>query len=522
MKDASPSTPSIAIDLRGISKSFGTVQANKNIDLCVPAGTIHGIVGENGAGKSTLMSILYGFYEADSGEIYINGKLTQIRNSTDAIAAGIGMVHQHFMLVENFTVLENIILGAESGVMLSGSIAAATTEIMRLEERFGLRVDLHARIDEIPVGQQQRVETIKALYRGARILILDEPTGVLTPQEADQLFDILRALRDQGVTVIIITHKLREIMDLTDNVSVMRQGEMVAHLKTSQTSKEALAELMVGRKIRMNLDKTPARPKETLIKIRGLGLVDDQKIQRLDDLSLEVRAGEIVGIAGVSGNGQSELLEILSGMRPCSEGEIHINGLTITPRQTTDPEKVRNASIAHVPEDRLKRGLIPRFSASESSILGYHNGPDYNDTILTKTAAIKKHCLHLMQRFDVRPADPDLKSANFSGGNQQKLILAREMDPQPKVLLIGQPTRGVDIGAIAFIHQQIISMRDQGSAVLLVSGELDELISLADRILVMFDGRIVGEVQAEEADERTLGLMMANAHSTEEKEATHV
>ncbi len=522
MKDASSPTPPMAIDLRGISKSFGTVQANKDIYFSVPQGTIHGIVGENGAGKSTLMSILYGFYEADSGEIYIDGKLTRIRNSTDAIAAGIGMVHQHFMLVENFTVLENIILGAESGAMLSRSIADATTEAERLEEEFGLHVDLHARIDEIPVGQQQRVETIKALYRGARILILDEPTGVLTPQEADQLFDILRSLRDKGVTVIIITHKLREIMDLTDNVSVMRQGQIVANVKTSETSKEELAELMVGRKIRMDLDKTAADPKETLIEIKHLGLIDEQQIKRLEDITFEVHSGEIVGIAGVSGNGQSELLEILSGMRPCSKGEAHINGLTITPSQHSNPGEVRHASIAHVPEDRLKRGLIPRFSAGESAILGYHNNPEYNGAILSKAEAIKKHCLHLMDAFDVRPNHPALKSANFSGGNQQKLILAREMDPDPKVLLVGQPTRGVDIGAIEFIHKQIIAMRDRGSAVLLVSGELDELISLADRIVVMFDGRIVGEVNAAEADERTLGLMMANAHQEDEyKEATH-
>ncbi len=517
MNDSSLNAP-LAIDLRGISKSFGAVQANKDINLAVPAGTIHGIVGENGAGKSTLMSILYGFYEADSGEIYINGKLTKIRNSTDAIAAGIGMVHQHFMLVENFTVLENIILGAESGVMLSRSIGDASKEVQRLEDEFGLHVDLNARIDKIPVGQQQRVETIKALYRGAKILILDEPTGVLTPQEADQLFDILRSLKEKGVTVIIITHKLREIMDLTDNVSVMRQGQMVANVKTSETSKEELAELMVGRKIRMDLDKTPAEPKEVLLKVQGLRLVDEQNIARLDDVSFEVRSGEILGVAGVSGNGQSELLEILSGMRNCTEGEVDINGLVITPKKTTNPEIVRRSSIAHVPEDRLKRGLIPRFAANESAILGYHNSPDCNYKILTKTEAIKNHCLHLMDVFDVRPNDPYLKSANFSGGNQQKLILAREMDPDPKVLLVGQPTRGVDIGAIEFIHKQIIAMRDTGSAVLLISGELDELISLADRIIVMFDGKIVGEVMADEADERTLGLMMANAHQDDNED----
>ncbi len=512
------SESSIAIELKDISKSFGSVQANKNVNLKIYKGTIHGIVGENGAGKSTLMSILYGFYEADSGKIYINSKETTIKNSTDAIKAGIGMVHQHFMLVENFTVLENVILGAESGAMLSKSITDATSEVKKLEESYGLYVDLDARIDEIPVGQQQRVETIKALYRGAKILILDEPTGVLTPQEADQLFDILRALKAQGTTIVIITHKLREIMDLTDNVSVMRNGEIVANLKTLQTSKEELAELMVGRKILMEVEKTPAKPTDTLINVENLGLIDSGGVRRLDNLNFKVRAGEIVGVAGVSGNGQSELLEILSGMYPCSEGKVQISDITITPKHQTNPKKIRDAGIAHVPEDRLKRGLIPQFIASESSILGYHNLPEYNGAVLTKTEAIRNHCLNLMENFDVRPRDPDIKSANFSGGNQQKLILAREMEKTPKVLLVGQPTRGVDIGAIEFIHKQIINMRDKGSAILLVSGELEELISLSDRIIVMFDGKIVGEVDAKEADEKTLGLLMTNSHTQKEEQ----
>ncbi len=511
------SDSSIAIELKGISKSFSSVQANKNVNLKIYKGTIHGIVGENGAGKSTLMSILYGFYEADSGKIYINSKETSIKNSTDAIKAGIGMVHQHFMLVENFTVLENIILGAESGAILSQSIANAINEVRKLEQNYGLYVDLNARIDEIPVGQQQRVETIKALYRGAKILILDEPTGVLTPQEADQLFDILRALKEQGTTVVIITHKLREIMDLTDNVSVMRNGEIVANLKTSQTSKEELAELMVGRKIHMEIEKSSTEPGKTLINVENLGLTDDQGIKRLDNLNFKVKAGEIMGVAGVSGNGQSELLEILSGMRPCTDGKAQIVDITITPNQQTNPKNIRNAGIAHVPEDRLKRGLIPQFLASESSILGYHNSHSYNGLFLTKTEAIRSHCIDIMERFDVRPRDPDIKSANFSGGNQQKLILAREMDRAPEVLLVGQPTRGVDIGAIEFIHKQIITMRDKGSAILLVSGELDELISLSDRIIVMFDGKIVGEVNADQADEKTLGLLMTNSHKQEEE-----
>lgn len=507
----------VAIELKDISKSFGSVQANKNVNLKIYKGTIHGIVGENGAGKSTLMSILYGFYEADHGKIYVNSKETTIKNSTDAINAGIGMVHQHFMLVENFTVLENIILGAESGMILSHSITNAKNEIKKLEESYGLYVDLNALVQNIPVGQQQRVETIKALYRGAKILILDEPTGVLTPQEADQLFDILRALKEQGTTIVIITHKLREIMRLTDYVSVMRGGEIVTSLKTSQTSKEELAELMVGRKIHLEIDKTPVKPGETLIDVKNLGLTDTQGVKRLDNINFQVKAGEIVGVAGVSGNGQSELLEILSGLSPCSDGKVQISDITITPKEQTDPRAIRNASIAHVPEDRIKRGLIPQFVASETAILGYHNSSAYNGIILTKTEKIRSHCVDLMENFDVRPNDPDIKSANFSGGNQQKLILAREMEKIPKVLLVGQPTRGVDIGAIEFIHKQIVDMRDKGSAVLLVSGELDELLSLSDRIIVMFDGKIVGQVDASKADERMLGLLMTNSYENKEE-----
>jgi simple sugar transport system ATP-binding protein len=504
-------TPPPAIDLRGISKAFGAVQANKDVNLTVPAGTIHGIVGENGAGKSTLMSILYGFYEADSGETHINGHPTTIRNSSDAIHAGIGMVHQHFMLVENFTALENIMLGAESGFMLSASIREAERELRRLETEFGLHVDITVPVDTLPVGQQQRVEILKALYRGAEILILDEPTGVLTPQEADQLFNILRSLKERGVTVIIITHKLREIMDLTDNVSVMRAGMIVADVATHETTREELAELMVGRKVRMNIDRTVAEPGDTLLDVRDLTYRDDQGIARVDHVSLSVRSGEILGIAGVSGNGQSELLEILSGMAPVTSGEVTINGVDVTARRTTDPATIRKHQITHVPEDRIKRGLVKAFAASETAVLGYHNDAAFNGTFLTKPGAIRDHTRHLMESFDVRPPDPSLRSANFSGGNQQKLILAREMDRQPRVLLVGQPTRGVDIGAIEFIHSQIVAMRDSGSAVLLVSGELEELMNLADRIVVMFEGRIVGEVDAAEADERTLGLMMANA-----------
>ena len=507
---APPAGPA-AIDLVGVSKAFGAVQANDDVSLSVAKGTIHGIVGENGAGKSTLMSILYGFYEADSGEILVAGKKTDIRSPSDAIAVGIGMVHQHFMLVDTFTVLENAMLGAESGPMLASGIEAARAELLRLESEYGLHVDPGAVTGELPVGEQQRVEILKALYRGAEILILDEPTGVLTPQETDQLFRILDSLRRRGVTVVLITHKLREIMAITDNVSVMRGGRIVADRRTAETSREELAELMVGRKVLVDVDKAAADPGRTLVRAEGLTVTDRQGIDRLDHVSLELRAGEIVGIAGVSGNGQSELIEALSGIRPVSEGHFEINGVRVDAGNPRDPAMMREIGVAHVPEDRLRRGLVKSFTASESSILGYHNDARFNDRLLTRPDEISGHCAELMESFDVRPRDPGLKSANLSGGNQQKLILAREMLRRPSVLLVGQPTRGVDIGAIEFIHRQIVAMRDDGCAILLVSVEIDEIMSLADRILVMFEGRIVGEVEGGKADETTIGLMMANA-----------
>ena len=500
-----------AIELRGINKSFGPVHANKNVALSIEKGTIHGIIGENGAGKSTLMSILYGFYEADSGDVLINGTVTKIRSSNEAIAAGIGMVHQHFMLVDPFSVLENVMLGAEGGALLNRGIDTAREELERLEREYGLDVPVDALAGELPVGLQQRVEILKALYRGAEILILDEPTGVLTPQETDQLFRILKALKDQGVTVVLITHKLQEIMAVTDGVSVMRGGEMVAHRKTSETSKEELAELMVGRKVLLKVDKDEAQPDATALNVEGLSVISADGVPRVDNVSFSVRRGEIVGIAGVSGNGQSELLEALSGIVAPSKGKIEIDGTTITSEHRLDAREIRGLGVAHVPEDRHRMGLVTAFTADESAILGYHNSDAYNGRILMNRKAITEDCAEKMAAYDVRPPTPSLKSANFSGGNQQKIVLAREMARKPVVLLVGQPTRGVDIGAIEYIHKNLVAMRDAGSAVLLVSVELEEIMSLSDRILVMFEGRIVGEVDAKDADERMLGLMMANA-----------
>ena len=514
-------TAAPAIELRHVNKAFGTVQANKDVSLTVAPGTIHGIIGENGAGKSTLMSILYGFYEADSGEILIGGRATPIRSSRDAIDAGIGMVHQHFMLVDTMSVVENIMLGAESGAILTSSVAKARAELERLERDYNLDVDPEALAGDLPVGQQQRVEILKALYRGADILILDEPTGVLTPQETDQLFRILDSLRKQGVTVVLITHKLREIMAITDHVSVMRGGEMVAHRVTAETSKEELAELMVGRKVLLSVDKQAPHPGETVLSVENLTYVDGAGVARVDHVSFSVRAGEVVGIAGVSGNGQSELLEVLSGIRRATSGTFDLLGRRFSAARPLDPSTLRALSAAHVPEDRLRSGLVRTFDAQESAILGYHRDPAYNNGVFLDSAAIRNDCARRMADFDVRPQAPALKTANFSGGNQQKIVLARELSRGPRLLLVGQPTRGVDIGAIEFIHKNLIAMRDAGSAVLLVSVELDEIMSLSDRILVMFEGRIVGEVAAGEADERLLGLMMANAATDEEALARH-
>ncbi|WP_147819448.1 ABC transporter ATP-binding protein [Salidesulfovibrio onnuriiensis] len=506
-----------AVELIGLNKHFGPVHANRDVSISVPRGTVHGIVGENGAGKSTMMAMLYGFYKADSGRIRINGQDVNITSPSDAISRGIGMVHQHFMLVEPFTVLENVILGVERGGMIQGSLNHARKELKRLGEEYGLDVDPDARIRDLSVGLQQRVEILKALYRGAETLILDEPTGVLTPQEADHLFRILDTLRSQGKTVILITHKLREIMAITDNVSVMRRGTMVAHRPTAETSKEELAELMVGRKVLLRVEKGEARPGQCVVSLENVGYTDGMGRERLKDISFSICTGEILGIAGVSGNGQSELLEVLSGIAPVNKGRIMFKGEEIaSPGRQTNPQDLRREGIAHVAEDRHRMGMIMDFTAAENTILGYHRDKDINGRVLMDLGKVEARCREHMEKFDVRPPIPNLAASGFSGGNQQKIVLAREMEENPDLLLVGQPTRGVDIGAIEFIHKQLIAMRDAGKAVLLVSVELDEIMSLADRILVMFDGRIIGEVAAKDATEQKLGLMMAGCKNAAE------
>ena len=497
-----------AIELKGISKSFGPVRANRDINLSITKGEIHGIVGENGAGKSTLMEILYGHYSADSGTIFLDGQETPIPDSQAAINAGIGMVHQHFMLVENFTVLENIILGAEDGALLAPSLARARGLLAELASEYELEVDPAAVVEDLSVGLQQRVEILKALFRNADILILDEPTGVLTPSEADHLFRILRNLRDQGKTILLITHKLREIMDVTDSVSVMRRGELVASLRTKDTSPEELAELMVGRKVLLRVEKQPPQTGDALLDVENLSMTDKNGLKRLKEVSFNVREGEIFGIAGVAGNGQSELLAVLGGITAGS-GTVRVKGHEIDIAQA-DGQARRSAGIAHVPEDRHRLGLIMEFAQWENAVFGYHATDRYCSRLgLTRRQSIFEVAEAKIEKYDIRPANRHLSASRFSGGNQQKIVIAREFERDPDILIVGQPTRGVDIGAIEFIHRQIIALRDAGKAILLISVELDEILSLADRIAVMFDGSMSADTQAKDTDERELGMLMA-------------
>ena len=496
-----------AVELRGIDKRFGAVHANRDVHCRIAAGCIHGLVGENGAGKTTLMCILYGFYPADRGEIRISGRPVRIRSSRDALAAGIGMVHQHFMLVDTFTVLENIMLGAEGGPGLAAASRRARRELEQLEREYGLEVPLDALAGELPVGLRQRVEILKALHRGARILILDEPTGALTPQESEHLFRILRRLRDQGRTVILITHRLREILAVADRVSVLRRGRMVAERDVAGASVDQLAELMVGRRVqRAARQPRPERGGERL-RAEAISVADADGVRRLDRVSLSLHAGEILGIAGVAGNGQSELLEVLSGLRPATAGRVLVDG---RPAMAGSRGR-RRQGIAHVPEDRQRRGLVLAFRACESALLGYVDERRYGRPPLLHWPSIRADTATRMESFDIRPRNPLEPTASLSGGNQQKLVLAREIERDPGILLVGQPTRGVDIGAIELIHRRLLELRDAGKAILLVSADLDEVMALADRILVLYSGRIAGEVRTEAATERELGLLMTGA-----------
>ncbi len=524
-----------AVLMRHIDKRFGAVHANRDVQLSVAAGTVHGIVGENGAGKSTLMSILYGFYQADSGEIEVEGVPAVISGSREAIALGIGMVHQHFMLVDTLSALDNVMLGAEPHWQLQRARSAVRSALDALMRDTGMAVRLDAPVSALPVGERQRLEILKALYRGARILILDEPTAVLTPQETEALFDTLRKLRSRGTTILLITHKLKEIIALCDAVTVMRGGAVVLACEIGQTSVDGLAEAMVGRRVQMG--RAGAQPGTStstststgtgtgtgtgtapaagplLLSAHSLQWRDALGVLRLDGVSLDLHGGEIVGIAGVSGNGQSELLDVLSGMLAPQQGRLDVGGRHFDAQGRAgwlDTAAARRLGLAHVPEDRHKRALVLPFAAWESAALGYQRR--YSPRGWMQQRAMRKDCAAMMERYDVRPRNPALRSSKFSGGNQQKLVLAREALPAPQVLLVGQPTRGVDIGAIEFIHGRLRAMRDAGGAVLVVSSELDEILALADRVIVMNAGRITGELPIARCTEAGLGRLMGGAH----------
>ncbi len=502
-----PST--MAVRMVGINKRFGAVAANADVSLSIAAGTVHGIVGENGAGKSTLMSVLYGFYQADSGSIEVAGQPANIRNSDDAIGLGIGMVHQHFMLVDTLTALENVMLGAEPHWLLKRADAQVRKQLESLMQDTGLHVNLDALVGDLPVGDQQRLEILKALYRGAKVLILDEPTAVLTPQETTHLFKVLAHLRSQGTTILLITHKLKEVMGLCDCVTVMRAGQVVQEMPISQASIESLAQAMVGRKVQMGRVQEVEKPVgDVLLSLRKVQVRDAQNVVRLADINLDLRAGEIVGVAGVSGNGQSELLDVLSGLLTPTEGEMQLGSQSFSQAAWLDPRTARKLGLAHVPEDRHARAMVMAFSAWESAVLGYDGLPSYTQRGWMNHTGMRNATAQMMERFDVRPRDPELGSSKFSGGNQQKLVLARELGQAPKVLLVGQPTRGVDIGAIEFIYSQLRAMRDAGCAVLVVSSELDEILALSNRVIVMNQGRVTGELAIEECSEANLGLLM--------------
>ncbi len=503
-----------AVEFRNISKAFGAVQANADVSFSVAKGSIHGVIGENGAGKSTLMSILYGYYNADSGNLLIDGQQHNIRTSHEAIALGIGMVHQHFMLVENFTVLDNVMLGSESGFRLAAQRAQVEARLREICTRYRLDVDPLARIDQLSVGAQQRVEILKQIYRSANILILDEPTAVLTAQETASLFEILRLFKEQGKTIILITHKLGEIMEITDQVTVMRGGRVAGAVATAATSKEELATMMVGRQIVSELPRAACSPGAVVLDVKGLQLRDASGVRLLADIDLTIRAGEIVAVAGVSGNGQSELMEILAGMRLPDAGQVSFLGKPL-PFKHADalPATFRDLGIGHVPEDRLRDGVIKDFSVMHNTVFGYQQRVR-NRWGLLDFKAIAARCAHLLQAFDVRPSNPDLRIGLLSGGNQQKVVIAREVSAAPRLMLVGQPTRGVDIGTIEAIHTRLLKMRDDGVAILLVSVELEEVRALADRIVVMSGGRITGELKVEEFDTTRIGLMMGGMHKS--------
>ena len=502
------------LELRGITKRFPGVLANDRIDLDLRRGEVHALLGENGAGKSTLMNILYGLYRPDEGEIVLNGKPVAFSSAKDAISRGMGMVHQHFMLIPVMTVAENIVLGTEpteAGIMLD--YGAARQRVRELAESFGFHVDPDARIENITVGQQQRVEILKALYRRADILILDEPTAVLTPQEAGELFGILRTLRAElGLSVIFISHKLNEVLDIADRITVLRRGQKIGTVPREGATEEELARMMVGRDVLLRVEKPPLTPGEALLEVADLHATDDRGIEKVRGVSFRVRAGEILGIAGVDGNGQTELIEAITGLRSPASGTITVAGKTVT--RHAHARTMLESGIGHIPEDRQRRGLVLEFTLAENVALhDFRYPPDSQHGWLYPRRLIER-ARRLIKEFDVRGGGPSTRAGALSGGNQQKLVVAREVERDPKVLVAAQPTRGLDVGAIEYVHRRLVTERDEGRAILLVSLELDEILSLSDRILVIFEGRVVGEYPPS-ATEEELGLAMTGGRAKE-------
>lgn len=498
------------VEMKNITKKFGNFTANDNIDLTVHKGEVHALLGENGAGKTTLMNILYGLYQQTSGDIYIREKKTNISDPNIAIKNGIGMVHQHFMLVQPFTVTENIILGMETTKGISLDMKKARKDVKELSDKYGLYVDADAKIEDISVGMQQRVEILKALYRGAEILILDEPTAVLTPQEIVDLMKIIRGLTAQGKTIIIITHKLKEIKMIADYCTIIRRGKGIDTVKVSETSQDDLASKMVGREVSFNVHKEDKEAGEVALKIENLIVKDNRKINAVNGFSLEVKKGEILGLAGIDGNGQSELIEALNGLRKVESGKIFMNGKDVTNKS---PKEIFNSKVGIIPEDRQKRGLVLDFTMAENMVLENYNKKPFSKNGVLSYENIEKFARDLIQKFDVRPTNEKIKAKSLSGGNQQKVIIAREVTNDPDVLIAAQPTRGLDVGAIEYVHKSLVNQRDSGKAVLLVSLELDEVLNVSDRIAVIYEGKIVDIIDARDADENKLGLMMAGGGS---------
>ncbi|MFD0617889.1 ABC transporter ATP-binding protein [Paenibacillus sp. GCM10027629] len=494
------------LELKGITKRFGEVVANEDISFALKQGEIHALLGENGAGKSTLMNIVFGLYQPTEGSIWVRNQEVQMDTPNKAIELGIGMVHQHFKLVQPFTVTENIILGMEPKAGLATDMKSASAKIRQLSEQYGLNVDPSAKIENISVGMQQRVEILKTLYRGAEIVILDEPTAVLTPQEITELLAIMRRLASEGKSIIIITHKLKEIMEVADTCTIIRRGRVIDSVVVKESSPQELAEKMVGREVRFKTDKEKAQPQQAMLSVKDLKVRGDNGQMAVNGLSFQVRAGEIVGIAGVDGNGQAELIEALTGMRRSDSGAIELDGVNILNKS---PRIVGQSGISHIPQDRHKHGLVLDFTVPENSILQIYNKPEMNKGGLMDSKAAQTLAEKYVKSFDIRIPGYDVPVRAMSGGNQQKLIIAREIDRRPKVLIAAQPTRGLDVGAIEFVHKELIAERNNGKGVLLVSFELEEIMNVADRIIVLFNGQIVGETYPDQTNDQELGLMMA-------------